>query len=252
MGLPHLPGAPEKLAFLILKSPHLSIRISNWRQVGGMLLMLPGQSEREAEMTPITLKNGGGVAEDRHSPLFVGRSPERSGSGGVMGTLPFPFPHSSAECHSHGLLPLVSVPQSSLGTLGGGVAAGFAWLSPARWSLQESPHGRGTLSPLLPRPAAQRVAAGLQFPLWFTRTLPGPADVIFTFLTATLQPSPPSLDLHSILCTVSPSGSLAPPQPAHQAPARLLCLSGCAASKAVLDAQCSSGCMAGRPLSLPP
>lgn len=119
VGLPHLPGAPEKLVFLILKSPHLSIQISNWRQVGGMLLMLPGQSEREAEMMPITLKNGGRGAEGRHSPLFVGRSPERSGSGGVMGMLAFPFPHSSAECHSHGLLPLVSVSQSSLGTLGG-------------------------------------------------------------------------------------------------------------------------------------
>lgn len=143
-------------------------------------------------------------------------------------------------------------PSPAWGPWGGGGVGRFCLALSCKMESTGKPPWEGHPKPLASRPAAQRVAAGLQFPLWFTRTLPGPADVIFTFLTATLQPSPPSLDLHSILCTVSPSGSLAPPRPAHQAPARLLCLSGCAASKAVLDAQCSSGCMAERPLSLPP
>lgn len=51
------------------------------------------------------------------------------------------------------------------------------------------------------------------------------ADVIFTFLTPPLSfYLPPSTSTGSC-CNVSPSSSLAPPRPAHQAPAGLLFVS---------------------------
>lgn len=89
--------------------------------------------------------------------------------------------------------------------------------------------GASTLSPFLLSPGSQSVGPGLHFPFMMHLDSPSLLQMSYLHFSLPLPPTtptslPPSTSTGSC-CSVSLSCSLAPPRPAHQAPAGLLFVS---------------------------
>lgn len=183
----------------------------------------------------------------------------REASRGGSGKRTSAYPHCANPMRLPGWETHLFSPQSSLETLnrGGGLCLA---LSSKMESKGNSPCGKGTPKPL-PSQSSFTMGGGQRGQsfislLWCSRTLPICCRCHIYISHSHPRPcNPPSTSTRSC-CNVSPSSSLAPPQPAHQAPAGLLFVSLAAqgqesCSQVILE--CCLGCMGGgASISFPP
>lgn len=201
----------------MFKSPHPSIRDQQFEARSGGPWTLE-QSEWEAEMIPITLNK---------ELDAVGRPNPFSGKGrrnlllGVLRRQPQLF---LTPLHKvpilRGFSALSPDPVRPGEADSGGSTGGFVWPSPIRWSLKESPHGRSEHPVSLPSQPwfTASGARGLHFPFMMYSDSPSLLQTSYLHFSPPPFYLPPSTSMGSC-CNVSPSSSLAPPRPAHQAPA---------------------------------